>query len=91
MPICIHCRKAAAGTGPIVRHCLICGAPGVGVYTDAVPLNEQRVVRHKREITGGSKIWCEGSLAPPVLKDGHDYCDGCPCQHRPKGSWNQRP
>lgn len=27
--------------------------------------------------------WC--------AKGKHKKCDDCPCQHKPKGSWNARP
>lgn len=87
MPICDRCRDAAAGYdfGP-VPCCSICGIGPVTLYRSDVPLAEQKVVRHKREVAG-VKIWCEGSSRPPEMQTGHDFCNGCPCQHREPGSW----
>lgn len=88
--ICKRCLDAASGAdfGPIPV-CSVCGQGPMYVYSDAKPLAEQSVVKHKREVPSG-KVWCEGSKRPPRLSTGHDFCNGCPCQHRPPGSWNQR-
>lgn len=94
MTICQRCWDAANGSdqGSILV-CSSCGQGPVSVYNTSKPLDRQSVVKHK---TPGAKAgdfdyWCLGSKWPPRVQTGHDFCDGCPCQHRPKGSWNQRP
>lgn len=88
MPICTPCRRAAEGTSAVVRHCSECDREGVSVYATEVPLAEQKVVFHKRITDALEYGRCPGSGRPPVIRDGHDRCDGCPCQHKPRGSWN---
>lgn len=89
MPICTPCRRAAEGTSAVVRYCSVCGRQGVSVYATEVPLEEQAVVFHKvRPSHSVTKVRCEGTGKPPVIRDGHNRCDGCPCQHKPRGSWN---
>lgn len=84
--ICSRCADAADGVdfGP-VPVCSACGVGPVSVYRTDVPLAEQKVVRHKYGL-----VWCEGSSKPPRLQTGHEFCNGCSCQHRPRDSWNQR-
>lgn len=87
MSVCEPCKDAADGVdfGPILV-CSICGVGPVSVYRTDVPLAEQSVVRHKREVAG-VKIWCEGGTRPPREQSSHDFCRGCTCQHRAPGSW----
>lgn len=82
MPICRPCRQAAQGKGDLLA-CSVCGKRGVSVYRTDVPLAEQSVFFHK-----AAGFRCDGSGRPPVVSTFHDYCDGCPCQHKPRGSWN---
>lgn len=88
MPICNRCREAAEGLdfGP-VDVCSVCGQGPISLYDNG------KVRKHKKPGSkpGQSDYWCRGSKRPPRESTGHDFCDGCPCQHRPKGSWNQRP
>lgn len=81
--ICDRCREAADGRdlGP-VPVCSVCGQGPIAVYNNARTFQTQSVVRHKFGL-----VWCEGSKKPPRLSTGHDFCNGCPCQHRPRGSW----
>lgn len=83
--ICDRCRDAADGVdfGP-VPVCSTCGRGPIAVYNDAKPVDEQSVVVHKSPNFG---IRCQGSKRPPRLSTGHDFCNGCSCQHRPRGSW----
>lgn len=74
MTICDPCK------GERKRVCSVCGSPRA-VYNDDKSVAEQSVVFHKN---GWER--CDGSKRPPVLT--HVGCNGCPCQHRPKGSWN---
>lgn len=84
MTICDACARAAAGEGAVLRYCRNCGKQS-SVYATDVPVSEQRVVVHKHANT---RIRCQGSRKPPVYRSVlHDWCDGCPCQHRPPGSW----
>lgn len=101
MPICKPCLFAAEQDYQWLA-CSACGRAAV-VYNDAPPVAERSVVVHKVDILYteyrvGEPVrqWygrqrCIGSTRPPVYKTGHDACEGCPCQHRPRGSWNQRP
>lgn len=86
MTICEHCAAAAEGQGPRLAYCRTCGRRAK-VYRDDAPEDEQAVVVHKHSNT---RVRCQGSRKPPVFKHvGHEWCDGCPCQHRPSGSWNK--
>jgi hypothetical protein len=88
--ICDRCRDAADGVdfGP-VPVCSHCGQGPVCVYNDSKPVEKQSVVKHKTPGVepGDSRYWCPGSKQPPRLSTGHDFCNGCACQHRPPGSW----
>lgn len=97
MPICNACRGAAEGRVQ-APCCSACDREWVSVYRTDVPVEEQRVVFHKRDVLithhrGGERVQyterarCPGTGKPPVFRSGHDACDGCPCQHRPRGSW----
>lgn len=91
MPICRPCAEAADGTdgvGPIPV-CSECGQGPVSVYNDARPLEEQSVVKHRKpgKRVGDADYWCPGSTKPPRIQTDHDFCNGCPCAHKPKGSW----
>jgi hypothetical protein len=81
--VCQSCRSAADGTDLRIAKCSHCDRAPMAVYNDAVPEGEQKVYRHNHDGT-----MCPGSFLPPAFTSGHDYCNGCPCQHRPKGSWN---
>ena len=93
MPICEHCLLAASGEdwGP-VPVCSECDNGPISVYNSKRPIETQSVVKHKKPgaKAGDFDYWCPGSKRPPRLQTGHDFCDGCPCQHRPPGSWNQK-
>lgn len=84
MSVCGPCKGAADGTRPARIVCSVCKSPR-RVYNDARPTGEQSVVVHK---VGWER--CLGSTEPPLILTGHDDCKGCPCQHKPKGSWNGR-
>jgi hypothetical protein len=87
LSICEHCRNAAEGKTAQVAFCSVCDRGRVGIYDTSVPLPEQRVYVHKFPNT---QVRCQGSRKPPVMKGvGHARCNGCPCQHRPSGAWNQ--
>jgi hypothetical protein len=84
MSICGPCRQAA--DRPRLNFCSVCKRPA-SVYATEIPIEQQSVVVHKNKLTGTR---CLGSTEAPVT--GHELCrDRCPCQHRPPGSWNQRP
>lgn len=84
--ICEPCVEAAEGRGPRHPYCSNCGRRA-RLYRDDVPEAEQSVYVHKHTNT---RIRCQGSRKPPVyLHVGHEWCDGCSCQHRPSGSWNK--
>lgn len=81
--ICKPCARAAdRKTGGTSLACACCGKWPVCVYRTDVPLEEQKVVRHK---FGGIK--CPGTGRPPIVRSGHDFCTGCDCQHEPVGSY----
>lgn len=84
MTVCQPCREAADGTHPETLVCSVCGSPRA-VYNSDRPLGEQSVVVHKN---GWER--CPGSTEPPKVRTGHDKCNGCPCQHRERGSWRGR-
>lgn len=90
MPICERCALAASGEdfGP-VPVCSVCEQGPVSVYNSAKPIEQQSVVKHKfpGKIVGDFDYWCLGSTQPPKEQTGHDFCNGCPCQHRPPGAW----
>lgn len=84
MPVCEPCRDAADGLDPgPIPVCSHCGQGPVRLYRTDVPLVEQSVVRHMWH----DREWCPGSKKPPRMATSHDHCDGCPCQHKPRGSW----
>lgn len=95
MPICKACREASEGAGPkgpVLPHCPTCGRHiqvirhyRIGESPDR---ERERLRYHKKD----GRV-CSGTHAAPDYRpawDGHDDCDGCPCQHRPRGSWNQK-
>ena len=82
MPICDACRDASEGIGS-VPVCPACGAGPIGSYADGGVRFHK--VRPPKSVT---KVRCEGTGQPPVIRSGHDHCNGCPCQHKPRGSWN---
>lgn len=87
MSICKHCADAAEGKTVELAYCSVCDKRNVSVYATEVPVDEQRVYVHKFPNT---RIRCQGSRKPPVYKRvGHEWCDGCPCQHKPSGAWKK--
>lgn len=87
--ICQNCLDAASGIAPEIPVCSVCGNGPVSVYNDARPTKEQSVVKHKKPgaKAGHWDYWCTGSKKPPRWQTAHDFCNGCPCQHRPSGAW----
>lgn len=99
MPICTPCREAAEGTeaeGPLLSHCPACGRRiqlssvrwGPEEDDQGFQVCHTKLAYHKHK---GRR--CDGSGQPHVDRPAwtrHDDCDGCPCQHKPRGSWNQR-
>lgn len=88
--ICSRCAEVADGVDPgPVAVCSECGIGPVYVYNDAKPVERQSVRKHARPgaKAGDFDYWCRGSKRPPHLQTGHDFCNGCTCQHREPGSW----
>jgi hypothetical protein len=84
MSICDPCRRAADRPGFV--YCPVCKRRAT-VYSTEPPREDQSIVVHKNRQTGER---CLGSTLGPLT--GHELCkDRCPCQHRPKGSWNAKP
>lgn len=51
----------------MLSHCSICDRR-IAVYRTDLPVEEQRIVRHKRELKDGGKWVCPGSGRPPVYR-----------------------
>lgn len=83
--ICEPCASAADGAdlGPADPVCSACGLLPVALYGNGT------VRFHKfRPPTSVTKVKCPGTGEPPrLLRTGHDFCNGCSCQHKPPGSW----
>lgn len=78
--ICEGCATAARGEEPERPHCRVCKRE-VAVYKGG----DRSIVIHGFPNT---RVRCQGSRKPPAT--GHDLCDGCSCQHKPRGSWQNR-
>lgn len=99
MSICDPCKRAAElPDPPLLPHCPVCDRQiGAHVswgpdFDDATGLlnRHAKLVWHKRApgLPACNGVGWEAVYAPPKdQRSGHHDCKGCPCQHRPKGSW----
>jgi hypothetical protein len=86
--ICKRCSDDADGTLPPEGECGVCGREFEKLTVNGLlPYHKQKVAREVEAQPGSiyyTRVKCSGSGLAAMR--GHALCNGCDCQHKPKGT-----